>query len=285
MENDQGDGNTISLPASNESEGILIECYPAERNTGALSEHFPSIPSCNAEYGTMSHSSKFGFFETRSKDFNGLELKARDTMLPTIVKNIDRTSMMQLSRWNLAAEAMHHYQVIGNRVQARQCIGSEGQRTWFEPNVEERVVDKARNWPSKGLFRGVETHIMGMVLWLVSVAYGGLHAAAWNSYFPSTAEAFMWRSSAVWIASCGVLWVSINWLAHESKSVKEYWARVVTLEAHWTSYLVLGIVCSMCGIAYVYARVFLVVEAFISIRQLQIAVYNTPTWTQLISHL
>jgi hypothetical protein len=36
---------------------------------------------------------------------------------------------------------------------------------------------------------------------------------------------------------------------------------------------------------YVCSRSFLVVEAFISLRKLPIAAYNTPSWTQYLAHL
>jgi hypothetical protein len=40
--------------------------------------------------------------------------------------------------------------------------------------------------------------------------------------------------------------------------------RVLALQADRTSYLVLGSLCFVCGVAYALARIFLVVEAFIS---------------------
>ena len=41
----------------------------------------------------------------------------------------------------------------------------------------------------------------------------------------------------------------------------------------------------MCEVAYAFARVFLVVEAFISIRPLPTEVYDTLNWTDVIPHL
>jgi hypothetical protein len=38
-------------------------------------------------------------------------------------------------------------------------------------------------------------------------------------------------------------------------------------------------------LAYIPARIFLVVEAFISLRDMPVEVYQTPNWTQLIPHL
>lgn len=77
----------------------------------------------------------------------------------------------------------------------------------------------------------------------------------------------------------------MNLLARLSKSLDAYWDRVLALQAHRASYLILGSLCFVCGAAYASARIFLVVEAFISIRQLPVAAYCSPGWTQVIPHL
>jgi hypothetical protein len=77
----------------------------------------------------------------------------------------------------------------------------------------------------------------------------------------------------------------INLLALESKAIDAYWDRIVALKSHMSSYIIIGSLCFICGTAYIFARIFLVLEAFISIRQLPIAAYKTPDWTQLIPHL
>jgi len=151
--------------------------------------------------------------------------------------------------------------------------------------IEELVMMSASNWPGEDLLRGTGGHVMGVVLWFASMAYGGVHIAAWNDYFPSTVEAWMWRTSSIYITASGFLWLMINLLAHLSKSLDAYWDRVLALQAHRMSYLILGSLCFVCGAAYAFARIFLVVEAFISIRELPVAAYGTPDWTQVIPHL
>jgi hypothetical protein len=48
--------------------------------------------------------------------------------------------------------------------------------------------------------------------------------------------------------------------------------------------LVVGFVCILLML-YVFSRSFLVVEAFVSLRRLPTAAYNTPSWTQYLAHL
>jgi len=68
----------------------------------------------------------------------------------------------------------------------------------------------------------------------------------------------------------------INLLARVSKSIDAYWDRVLAFQVNWASYLTLVLLYSICGVSNVFARIFLVVEAFISIRQLRLATYGTP---------
>jgi hypothetical protein len=196
------------------------------------------------------------------------------------------SSTMQLTRWNLAANAVRTYPAITLRFTAKPDVESRTDGSdWFEPLTEELVTRSSSNWPTEDLLRGTGGLVMGMVLWFASMAYGGVHIAAWNDYFPSTVEAWMWRSSSIYITFSGGLWLTINLLAHLSKPINAYWDRALALQAHWTSYLVLGTLCSICGLAYAFARIFLVVEAFISIRELPLGAYATPNWTQVIPHL
>lgn len=81
---------------------------------------------------------------------------------------------------------------------------------------------------------------MGMVLWFASMAYGGLHSAAWHHYLPSKIEAWLWRASSVCIAGSGLTWSVINLLAQISTSFKAYWKDVILLRAHWISLVGLG---------------------------------------------
>ena len=215
---------------------------------------------------TPMHAPKIGTFELRPPLINILDTGDRDTNLSVTFTNKQDPSSAQNPRWKLAAEAMNRHDAIGRRVQTRQSKEAGCQRTWLEPCIEELLTDRASNWPSEGLLRGIGGLIIGMVLWFASMAYEGAHAAAWNEYFPSAPEAWMWRSSAVFIAGSGFIWFSINGLARQSKLLNAYWDRVVAGDALWTSYLFLGITCSVCGLLYVLARIILVVEAFISIR-------------------
>lgn len=82
---------------------------------------------------------------------------------------------------------------------------SEGTVTCLHFTSQEYLVARVRNWPSEDLLRKVNGLAVGMMLWTSNLAYGAIHAAAWNDHFPSIAEKWLWCASAVYIAFAGGL--------------------------------------------------------------------------------
>ncbi|KAL9609377.1 MAG: hypothetical protein Q9167_005846 [Letrouitia subvulpina] len=158
------------------------------------------------------------------------------------------------SRWALAAEAMTLHPAIASRVIPRESVIDDKKEIWLDPITEELVDDHIGNWVTESLLRDMSGNVMGMVLWSASMAYGGIHAAAWNVHFPTRTERLLWQGSSLYIASCGLLWMMINMLAHSSKFVKAYWIEVASLRAHWTSLVGLGSLATICGLTYILAR-------------------------------
>ena len=195
-------------------------------------------------------------------------------------------SPMQMRRWQLAAQVVSQYPAIRSRFEVARHGNVDNNKaiTHLEPSInamEDLVVDRVENWPSAGLLGGL---IMGMILWFASMAFGGIHAAAWNGYFPSTVEFWMWRASSVHVVFCGLLWLVINLLAKLSKPIDMFWDRVVALQERRMTFIFLGILCFIGEFTFVIARIYLVLEAFVSLRQLPVAAYETPDWTQLVPH-
>lgn len=149
---------------------------------------------------------------------------------------------------------------------------------------EQLIADHIQNWPSNDLLRNVDGLIVGMVLWLANFCYGGIHAAAWNDHFPSSVEKWFWRASSSYIGFCGGLWVILNFLVTKYPRLNEFWEHWMDGEKNWLESVGLGIVVFICGFSLLLARVFIVVEAFISIRELPKMAYQTPQWTNVFPH-
>ena len=277
---------TDSPHKCNEAETSIAKSLSS--TSGALSsgkvspEGFIEVKAVEMGADSTCHS-KLGAFVDR--EVSSSKPRTKRKISGTTIEPREGPTPMQQEMRALAAVAMQRYDAVRKRTKPMKCKGPIANEKWFEPEVEELLVSSADDWPSDQLLRSVGSLVMGMVLWFVSMAFGAVHVAAWNNFFPSNLEAWLWRSSALFICFSGALWLSINGLAHLFKGVDEYWERVIALKAHWTSYLLLGMLCTICGIAYICSRVFLVIEAFISIRSLPASAYNTPNWIPLIPHL
>ncbi len=126
---------------------------------------------------------------------------------------------------------------------------------------------------------------MGMTMWFASMAFGAVHMAAWNDFFPSEVECWLWRAGSSYIVVSGLIWLIINFLAQISPRFDQYWDRVLAKQAALPTYIILSTLCCICGLVYGVARIFQVVEAAISLRKLPVAAYDTPDWSGLIQHL
>ena len=197
------------------------------------------------------------------------------------VKGIDlnRSSISNtcIKRWALASTAIETYPAI--REHHLFHVHRDSRCLHFKS--EEFVVRRVRNWPSDDLLRDVGGLVVGMVLWLACLTYGAVHLSAWNDHFPTVAEEWLWRSSSLYIGFCGGLWIVLNYLAQSLGPLNAFWERWMDGGGRWWQNLLIGVPVVVCGASLVFARAFIVVEAFISIRELPAAAYDTPTWTQV----
>jgi hypothetical protein len=147
-----------------------------------------------------------------------------------------------------------------------------------------------------------------LALTTASAAYGGLHLSAWNLYFPTMAERWLWMSSSICIAFAGCIPATLNLILNGKDHFlgfikKQYpkgykwfetmlkrlsslryssgWGSWLNTFVEYTGMGALGVGC----LIYCFARSFIVVEAFVSLRRLTIDFYDTPLWSNLIPHL
>ena len=193
----------------------------------------------------------------------------------------------RLLRWCLAAEAVRTYPAIRRRFAPIKYTDALGKQTTYlqETRPEELVEEHCRNWSTIGLVPGDYGLLMGMALWFASMAFAAIHLAAWHDYFPSVVESWLWRCSAIYIIWSGLVWSCINLVAQVAKPFDEYWEQKRLHRPPFVNSVPLAVLGFVCGTLYTFARMFLVLEAFISIRKLPVSAYQTPNWTQIIPHL
>lgn len=104
---------------------------------------------------------------------------------------------------------------------------------------------------------------------LLPLPYGGVHLAAWNFEFPTALEGVLWKVSGILIASIFLAWAAFTAISRRLK-FPGVWDRVV------------GVLVMLCSIV---CRLYIVAEAFASLRAVPIGVYSTPAWIQMIPHV
>jgi hypothetical protein len=185
-----------------------------------------------------------------------------------------------------------------DEITMRRLLETKAEPLDYQPNY---FKDEVSNWPSDGLLSG-HTFLPPLAIAISTALYGGLHAAAWHSFFPTEVEKWGWRVSSTVIAASGLLfaygmasyhlylsfhpyryWPSVWWAARNLKWVM----KLLSLDGSDFTPMTRfgGIVYISLGACCVIARLYLVVESFISLRKVPVEVYQTPDWTQWIPHL
>jgi hypothetical protein len=144
-----------------------------------------------------------------------------------------------------------------------------------------RVSPKKKGSPISNDFNyGGESwgSLMGMTLG--SLAFGGIHLAAWNFEFPTKIEQILWRIAALWCTCIGLIMILCIWMLimvllglECGEEIEGIWLRRM-LDA--------GLV--VLGSLYVAARLYLVVEMFRTLCFLPPDAY-VATWAVNVPHV
>ncbi|KAK7002312.1 hypothetical protein R3P38DRAFT_1731329 [Favolaschia claudopus] len=122
-----------------------------------------------------------------------------------------------------------------------------------------------------------DAHIAYVIECGVAIVFGAIHCIAWNSTFPSMAEKWMWRSSAVVVTG-----VPVGYLVWT-----ECWNNHIAPPDSCPDWLHAIAMCLQTVVVYLYiiARLFLLVLPFTALRSLEPAVFIDVSWAKYIPHL
>jgi hypothetical protein len=190
------------------------------------------------------------------------------------------------TRKHLAAEAVIQYPPIRAKLKELKDQQTDSAiSTYYLPYATELVQPHSLNWPNAGLLRRTQSLVMGMALWGASMAYGAIHVAAWRYFFPTFTEQLLWHLSSIWVTSCAGFWLAIHLLAYFFPIIDQIWIDFNERRLGWFTTGIISLLCILCGVSFVGSRAYLMVEAFVSIREVPIKVYETPNWSQVFPHL
>ena len=163
--------------------------------------------------------------------------------------------------------------------------------TWRSPNLRWRF----RFLTSKPESVSGSRRLLS-TLWLLASLYGGIHLALWNYDFPTPEESLFWRISAATLGSAPVLLVLLP-LIFETAAILIHWLqkifpRFCSVAGNiWESWgedvavfmSIMAVAAAM--LLYILARIFIVVESFISLRHVPTGVYEGGLgWSKYIPH-
>ncbi|CAI6339256.1 unnamed protein product [Periconia digitata] len=143
------------------------------------------------------------------------------------------------------------------------------------------VADVIPNFPGLSYLGSVNVHHnrLKAVVAVAGSAYGGLHLSAWNDHFPSPLERWLWIACSLATGAVGIL-LALFFLATHRFPAFEHLEHFVrnSRVARWFG---LGVLIPV----FLVGRVFIVLEAFLSLRSAPVDVYRTPEWSEYIPHL
>ena len=115
------------------------------------------------------------------------------------------------------------------------------------------------------------------LFFLLPAIYGGIHLSVWGFEFPSRVEGLLWKISCIDLAATAVPFAFLVL----------WYSKVVKVEKLWEKFsrLFTFFCMTVLALAYVLSRLYIVTEAFISLRHVPIGVYSTVPWSQNIPHI
>jgi hypothetical protein len=227
---------------------------------------------------------------------------------PSLGMHVDLT---RVTRWELACQSLRTHDAVWSRYRAvaspaflHGLCGDERYVVYmYRPAPPgqgdcDYVGSTVPNWPGRHLLPGSRDRAGTAFFALCVLLYGGVHAAAWNDYFPSETERHLWRLSTVYVASSGLLWLALKvvqialmWIRgpdtknQSSGNGFPPWLRYFITPINAIVVMIPIYLMAMASCIYVAARMYLVLEAFVSLRDVPQAVYLTPQWTRYLIHV
>ena len=117
---------------------------------------------------------------------------------------------------------------------------------------------------------------------VVGVVFGGIHCAGWFFNFPSNSEAILWRvSSAVLTGTAFLLPICVTFVG----TVTFLFVDLIDGHPSQWQYFAFSAVFTPFLLVYVGSRLLLLVEAFISLRDLIPGMLALVKWTSFIPHI
>jgi hypothetical protein len=157
------------------------------------------------------------------------------------------------------------------------------------------ISRRARNWPDVSafyeleFFDGKKPKPVTLGFSLAGFVYGLLHLSAWGAPFPSAVQRLLWKLSSFTLVSSGIAIIVLTamvGLAPRLFRTFRYriWGRLRDF-IETSAILILLLVVGAYSLLYIFVRICLVVECFLSLTHLPDAIFKVPQWSTYFPHI
>jgi hypothetical protein len=122
--------------------------------------------------------------------------------------------------------------------------------------------------------------------------YGAIHSLAWNGPFHSAAEAVLWKLSVATLTAVAPAVIVLFFIVSIGDKIEDKWktmpfrcGKCLTLLLRFSYFAGLAILAALYIGLYFLARVYLVVECFISLPYAPASAFVLPSWPAYFPHL
>ncbi|KDR70783.1 hypothetical protein GALMADRAFT_144278 [Galerina marginata CBS 339.88] len=126
---------------------------------------------------------------------------------------------------------------------------------------------------------------------VLSTLFGLIHCLAWFFVFPSRLERFLWRSSAIVISCVPLIFLIRQGIVYLVRLLLDNSSPAANRQSNLPFILLSKFMVVLWWIfvavipLYVVARIALLIEAFIALRDLPVGAYSAISWTQYLPHI